>query len=339
MPANDDYAPADIFSNSSQRQPSAQQQQHQDLQQSTVHAQQQPRSSPRATHQSGRTIGTNSPASTSKDSQHNPFLEVQHPSRPTDELIPTRHGAPHYFGPSSSFRLATTIRTLVARCRVIHSADFPASRRSGSALSDPASRASASFQPSSTNPSDEEYVIPNPQIPQSQHRAGKKRSRSRMEGTDDQWENTEGRSTSDTIADFLPSRSLSDALVSAYFDHIHIYLPLFHRGMFQSRLEATYSRKAESFKDCTNIGWLICLAMVFSFGCQQLQEHDPEQAHTLRLKYLSFAKTYFRKLLTTTSLENIQALVLLNVHHHTIGQKSSSWLLIGLGARMVSKCP
>jgi separase len=55
----------------------------------------------------------------------------------------------------------------------------------------------------------------------------------------------------------------------------------------------------------------------------------------LRRKLVVFAKTYFRVLLTATQLENVQALVLLNMHHHNVGQKSSSWLLIGLAARMV----
>lgn len=40
--------------------------------------------------------------------------------------------------------------------------------------------------------------------------------------------------------------------------------------------------------------WLAHLSVLsFSFGCQQLHNHDPEQAHKLRMKYLSFAKTYF----------------------------------------------
>ncbi|KAF1934122.1 uncharacterized protein M421DRAFT_276 [Didymella exigua CBS 183.55] len=84
------------------------------------------------------------------------------------------------------------------------------------------------------------------------------------------------------------------------------------------------------------MGWLICLCLVFSFGCQQLQEHDPEQSRKLGLKYLGFVKSCFRYLLMTTSIVNVQALVLLNIHHHAVGQKSSSWLLIGLAARMAT---
>jgi separase len=91
----------------------------------------------------------------------------------------------------------------------------------------------------------------------------------------------------------------------------------------------------ELLEECKDMGWLISLVLVLSFGCQELKTNDVDQMHTLRNKYLAFAKTYFRMLLTSTRLENVQALVLLNMHYHNIGQKSSSWLLIGLAARMV----
>ncbi|KAH8702990.1 fungal-specific transcription factor domain-containing protein [Phaeosphaeriaceae sp. PMI808] len=329
MPASDDYTPADIFNDNRPLPSAARHQQHQDALQSATQTQQ-PCPSAQKIHQAVHSAGTSPPGSTSRDSQHNPFSEVQQPLRPNEDLIPTRHGAPHYFGPSSSFRLAMTIRTLAVRWKAAHGTDIPASRGSNSNLSLPA----AFHQTTSTNPSDEEYTIPTLDGSQSPFRGRRKRSRSQMEGTSSQWEERGDGTRSNTIGDLLPSRSLADALVSAYFDNIHIYLPLFHRSMFQMRLEATYSRHAELLKDTPDTGWLICLALVFSFGCQQLCSHDPEQAHTLRLKYLAFAKTFFRKLLTTTSLVNVQALVLLNLHHHAIGQKSSSWLLIGLGARM-----
>lgn len=327
MPASDDYRPADIFSSSAPSQPSQGQQQHLLTPQSA-----QPVISPH-TADSSRSTATASPTSTTQESQHNPFSETQKARRSQEELIPTRHGVSHYFGPSSSFRLAMTIRGLVARCKAA-GGNIVTTRTS---VSDPVSRDfNTSLQLTSTNPSDEEYTIGGPEgrDPLAQGRKGRKRSRSEMETTRESWEHP-GGPTQATIGDLLPSRSLADALVSAYFDYIHIYLPLFHRGMFQFRLEATYSKRSESLKDSTDICWLICLCLVFSFGCQQLQEHDPERSHKLRLKYLGFVRVYFRRLLMTTSIVNVQALVLLNVHHHTIGQKSSSWLLIGLAARMV----
>lgn len=330
MPASDDFRPADIFSSPVQSRPSQGSQQQFVTPSSGLHT-----FSPQAAESSrSTTTTTTSPTSTTKETQHNPFSEVRQTERNQEELIPTRRGVPHYFGPSSSFRLAMTIRGLVARSKAA-GATIPAFR---TPTSDQARRGSnPSLHRGSTNPSDEEYTIggPEPRISPGKDRRGHKRSREQMEMTSDSWEHVHDPKT-DTIGDLLPSRSLADALVSAYFDHVHIFLPLFHRSMFQFRLEATYSRRSEGLKNCKDTGWLICLCLVFSFGCQQLQEHDPEQSQKLRIKYLGFVKFYFRYLLTTTSVVNVQALVLLNVHHHILGEKSSSWLLIGLAARMVS---
>lgn len=333
MPASDDYTPADIFSDGSQ---AAQHQPYQDVPESSMHALQPPRQPSVASYQPSPSAQTTSSTSTTSQQQRNPFSEIQETSKQPRELIATRHGTSHYFGPSSSFRLAITIRALVARCTAAGAVGFQVAQGSTSPDSETASRAHPSLRPRSTNPSDEEYLIPaDPHQPRQPSRAGMKRSVSQMEGTDDRWETEPGRFL--TIADLLPSRPLTDALVSAYFDQIHIHLPLFHRSMFQLKLEAMYTRHTEKLRDCQDVGWLICLAMIFYFGCRQLQEHDPEQAHILQLKYLSFVKTYFRKLLLSTSLANVQALVLIQRHHHVIGQKSTSWLLTGMGARMVSQ--
>jgi proline utilization trans-activator len=330
MPATDDYTPANIFHENTQIPLPAGQASLEDRRRPT---QQTPTSPQTIQQQSVRSTSTSSLASTLKNSQHNPFSEVQPSSKRLEDLIPTRYGVPHYFGPSSSFRLATTIRALSARCKDLQGTHRPRLTHSDSSYSEPASRAPTVPRPTSTNPSDEEYTISDKQVSQSSKR---KRSKSEAERPH-QRERIDGDTGLNTIADLLPSRSLADACVQAYFDHVHIFLPLFHRSIFQFQMEATYSRHSELLAGCKDMGWLICLALVFAFGCEQLHEHDPDQAHALRSKYLDFAKTYFRKLLTTTSLLNVQALMLLNLHHHSLGQKSTSWLLIGLSARMVSK--
>ena len=344
MPASDDFAPADIFSSNNQQSPSQPQNQQLQQRQDQVPEQESKQQSSQSISPAMKAV--NDPAlaveasfdsSPSRDrdrNQHNPFWGWQQPSRLTEELIPTRHGVSHYFGPSSSFRIATTIRGLVARYKTVLGADLR-SRPSGSVQSDPSSRYEKSLRQSSINYSDDEDNATVSTGQSTQERHERKQSSIQSDETEEQWSQLDGSSSTYIIGDLLPSRSLADALVSAYFDHVHVYLPLFHRSMFQFRLEATYSQKSEPVKNCTDIGWLVVLALVLSFGCRQLHEHDPEQAHKLRMKYLQFAKTYFRELLTTTSLVNVQALVLLNVHHHSVGEKSSSWLLIGLAARMV----
>ncbi|KAF1913799.1 fungal-specific transcription factor domain-containing protein [Ampelomyces quisqualis] len=335
MPASDDYTPADIFPNKDQRPLPIPLAHAPRPGQSTALAQQQSLPSPQAGQHSLRSTSSSSLGSTSKTSQHNPFSEVQPISQQASELIPTRHGVPHYFGPSSSFRLANTICGLSARCKSIQNMHVSKGPHSDSRYHGPSIREPTLRRPTSTNPSDEEYTISDPMESQSLGTGKQARPKSESAGaTRNHWGHPDGNTNESSIADLLPSRSLADALVSAYFDNVHMYLPLFHRSIFQYQLGATYSRQSELLKECRDVGWLICLAMVFAFGCEQLQEHDPEQANALKRKYLEFAKIYFRKLLTSTSLVNVQALMMLHLHHHTLGQKSTSWLLVGLGARM-----
>lgn len=334
MPATDDYTPADIFNTNSQPPPQPQ----------TQTQPSQPKPSVISPSLSTEPVlppagsATSSSAFISNDTKEissNPFADTPAQSNHLEELVPTRHGVPHYFGHSSSFRFATTIRAFVARFKVIAGESFP-SLPGPFPQSRTPSRSGRSMHRSSTHVSEEDHNVSDFGGSPADDRRGMKRQRAQTDESSDFWENRSGARSTSTIGDLLPSRSLADALVSAYFDNIHVHLPLFHRSMFQFKLEATYSRKTELLRDISDMGWLVALALVFAFGCQQLQEHDPEQAYKLRRKYLGFAKTYFRQLLTTTSLVNIQALFLLNIHHHTIGQKSSAWLLTGLAARMVS---
>lgn len=339
MPANDDFTPADIFSNKdSQRpMPPQQQQQQQNITQHAPLLHHQSLPSRHTASGSARPDEADSSLSASKERIHSPFSVTPGPSRQVEELIHTWNSVPHYFGPSSSFRLATTIQTLVARYKAVPGTNFPPLEGKRPVIPGSAERISVLSVPQTiTSHSDDEYTAPLSRGTQTstRERRGSKRPRSRMEDTVTQWEDAESHVGSNTIGNFLPPRTLSDALVSAYFERIHIYFPLFHRGIFESKLESSYARSVESVNQYDDIGWLVCLALVFSFGCEQLHEQDPDEAHKLQVKYLTFTKTYFRELVATTGLTNIQALVLLSMHHHSIGQKSSCWLLTGLAARM-----
>jgi len=323
MPASDDFTPADIFNKSEREAPTPGGQRQEPLPNLS-------RSAMAVAPIIQSTTQSTSVASiTPKHHPPNPATEARRPSAD----VRAAHGSSHYFGPSSSFRLATTIRTLAARWKAASGADFPGIPLYGS---DPASRSGASMNRSSTNPSEEDYAMPKANwlpIPTGRSR---KRSRSQVESSSDQSLPRDASSNAETIRDFLPEKHIADALVAAYFDHVHTYMPLFNRSVFQDRVEETYNRQSQPLEESKQPGWLVILALVFAFGCQQVGGVDAEQTHELRLKYLVFAKGHFRQLLTTTCLDNVQALVLHNLHHHNIGQKSSSWLLIGLAARMVS---
>jgi proline utilization trans-activator len=331
MPASDDFTPAPIFNNEEQKTSSTR---RHSIFQSLQHA---PKS-PLASVDHVQPVDTPfAPTTTTVGSQP---PEEKFPSDRKEELIRTRHGVPHYFGPSSAFRLATAVRELVGRYKA--ASGYPTGlRKSSSSLSDAMAK---STDPSAHHSAsdEEEYTItgtePEPEPVTIRNRRERKRSRSQMEETEREWKQP-GNYLKETIGSFLPSKALARALVSAYFKHIHIYFPMFHQVIFESRLEEMYLRERDLVKDYSDTGWLVCLALVFSFGCEKLPGNDPEGTQRLRWKYLAFSKAHFRHLLTTTCLVNVQALLLLNTHHHIAGQMSSSWLVIGLAARMVSHVP
>ncbi|KAF2738406.1 hypothetical protein EJ04DRAFT_587032 [Polyplosphaeria fusca] len=240
---------------------------------------------------------------------HNPFVDPP-PPQPVERLIPTLHGVPHYFGASSSFKLAIKIRDLVSRCKVIPEAKL-LQRQSSSLQEDVVSDGnSKTTEPSRSTQTIEQIVEPDPDNDDSHSR---KRSRADFEAVGDSY--GDGNYDNDTIADFLPSRSVADAMISAYFEQPHLVIPVFHRSIFQYRYEATWQQtqadRLDPLRENEETAWLCCLALIFAFGAQALEKHDPTTARVLQKKYLGFVRTYFRSLITTASLTNVQALVLL----------------------------
>jgi hypothetical protein len=323
MPANDDYTRAEIFSQSSQQQSYPTPQTAEPVVSGDNTA---PAPAPARPTASGTAV--NSP---------NPFLDTAPPSQPSEKLIPTLHGVPHYFGPSSSFKLAITIRTMVARCNALPEARSIL-RHSSFWQPDSANPAvtratQTSFRPSESQTSDEDLsmqdsrnhssnddIHPSKRVRMSIEQAVQETPRSLKE---------------ETVADFLPPKSVADALVAAYFDSVHSLMPLFHRSMFQFRYEQSWTRNRALLKEDGETGWLCCLALVIVFGAQALENHDPERAKKLQKQYLGFVRGKFREVSTTNSLVNVQALMLLQFYDHNAGKQSSSFVLIGTVARMV----
>ncbi|KAJ5064141.1 separin [Bipolaris maydis] len=267
MPANDDFTPANIFNTT-------------------------------ATATDQRSSSSDFPSIKSKHNRPSTLSDPQRPPSRSEELLRASRRTSHYFGPSSSFRLATTIRALAARWISITGAS------AHSFISDPSSHSDSILKRSSTDPSHEDLTLSETiQLPLSGKRS-RKRSRSELDDSSDEFLSREHSLSRDSIGTLLPPKATAEALASAYFSRIHMYMPLFNRSVFYLRMEATYSRKAELIDECKDIGWLVALALVFSFGCQQLDGLDSKQARELRVKYLKFSKNYFRRLLVTACLDN-----------------------------------
>lgn len=157
----------------------------------------------------------------------------------------------------------------------------------------------------------------------------------------------EGRRSSivDSIRDTLPSRQTSDMLVEAFFDYVHVNYVIFHRGMFQMQYESLFTSPedrdhegdigpSDSSRNKIDMGWICCIYMVFVFGQQALKDKRPEQAPRLRHNYVKLAQKHFYQVLSSTSLSNVQALLIMQLYQHNSSERNASWMLLGCACRM-----
>jgi hypothetical protein len=141
------------------------------------------------------------------------------------------------------------------------------------------------------------------------------------------------RVNNERISEFLPPRSTADALVQAFFQNIHPNYPLFHRSWFQLHYEAVWVRKADWVQDL-DPGWVSCLSMIFVFGAQVLEPHDRQQAAIIQRRYTGLVHQTLSRLVATTSIWNVQALLLLQLYEHNAGERNASWMFLGCALRM-----
>lgn len=275
-----------------------------------------PAPSERLRAESTHSISSPSPTTPARgNSNANPF-ESHGPKVIEEKLIPAPHGAAHYIGPSSSFSFVVAVRNLVAEYnaaaksleandeRVSLRADFVGLRNSR------ALEPHANGGKEQPNPA-ENTRRPDPQRP-----------------TNDLINNS-----SDAIATILPAREVADALVEAYFDRVHPNYLIFHRGTFQVQYESIWVDLKRPIREFESA--LICsVFMMFVFGAQVLEHHDGEKSAQLQRQYLELVQSRTYQLLHTTSLLNVQAILLLQLHQHNASERNTSWALLGCASRM-----
>ena len=247
----------------------------------------------------------------------------------TEKLIPTSQGVGHYVGPSSSFRFVTAIRSLVAQCHNVSNfsqkalrADFVDLRTSKALeIQDPPGPEGASqadlVGPTHTSPSASAHTPLDVGV----------QSEFSNEGTQSQG--------------FLLPRDMADSFVRIFFDQVHPNYPVFHLGTFQLQYESLWQpsgnigASANLHPIKTDTGYMCCLAMVFTFGAQATsQHHNSAQSITIQRRYLEFVRSSLGRLTGTTSVINVQALLLLQLYEHNSGQRNASWMFLGSAARM-----
>ena len=126
----------------------------------------------------------------------------------------------------------------------------------------------------------------------------------------------------------LPPRDVSDALVTAFFDQLHPYYPLFNRQVFQLQYEAIWETGAPAL-GTTDLGWSCCLALVLVFGMLFTSTYE-----RCKESLLTFVRSSLGLVVGSASLVNVQALMLLQLYEHNSGQRNASWILLGCASRM-----
>lgn len=141
-------------------------------------------------------------------------------------------------------------------------------------------------------------------------------------------------STYDGPVGGLPDRATSDLLVQAFFDHAHLNFPVFHRGAFQVKYEATWSPHSERQLFTQDPGWLASLLMVLVIGAQKLEADLGGQPQALHHRCLTILfRDGLERIVLSSTLSNVQALLLLSMYQHNMGERNSAWLLAGQAAR------
>ncbi|KAF2256692.1 hypothetical protein BU26DRAFT_27732 [Trematosphaeria pertusa] len=121
-------------------------------------------------------------------------------------------------------------------------------------------------------------------------------------------------------------RSTVISLVRAFFDRVNIDFPVLHEAAFLEQLDSW-------FKDPTNVDhvWVCSFLSVLSLGRRHCDiDISEEQAD----RWWSHFQILLSKVMFTSSLASIQALMLAALHLHNTNSRDVCWTLTGAAARI-----
>lgn len=254
-----------------------------------------------------------------------------------ERMIPGPHRILQYVGPSSTSDFASIIRQLVAKLNWVALESRERERCSGKPA---AENKTSRMQPPSRKKE--------PQVKhEPEHSASEKQS-------SDEENPIPGEATlrqlliaslpyrpapdSNTAAasglkDLLPQRSQCDGFVEAYFNNIHSSFQVFHRVSFMRQYESLWRVGALKAQE-PGVGWICSLFMVIILGANFLGEELCPDSLSIQNKYFKLIRERIHSIAFTASLENVQALMLLQLYEHNSGERNTAWLFLGLAGRM-----
>ncbi|PQE31030.1 hypothetical protein CJF32_00006064 [Rutstroemia sp. NJR-2017a WRK4] len=241
-----------------------------------------------------------------------------------ERLVPTPQGGQsHYIGPSSSFGFVLTCRKMVAEYNAALSAARPDDERVKLSSDFAGSRWSKALEPKIA---EEKHTAPGPaDLEQNNNRMQVRSHVISVVPSKDQ----SGKSP---LSLLLPNKEVADVLIESFFDRVHPNFMLFHRTSFLQRYEIMWSQRNLLQQDF-EAGWLCCVLMALVLGAQALEQHEDAYVEPQR-RHVEWVESRVYQLLSSSSLVNIQALLLLQLHQHNFSERNTAFMLLGAASRM-----
>ncbi|TEY57614.1 hypothetical protein BOTCAL_0211g00010 [Botryotinia calthae] len=242
------------------------------------------------------------------------------PSSPQETLVPTPSGGQsHFIGPSSSFGFALNLRALVGSYAQVLDQNDPSMKLM---INFATSKWSKGLEPKAA---EEKHTAPGPADLEQDSQV----SRSRhvlplVPGKDP--------SEKEPLSSLLPAREIADVLVRSFFDHVHPDFMLFRRRSFEQRYESIWSQLGNQVQDFEP-GWLCSVLMVLVLGAQTIDPQDDLYLQMIH-NYKVWVQSRVSQLQYTSTLVNIQALLLLHMYLHNMSERNAAWTMLGAVLRM-----
>ncbi|KAK6615514.1 C6 transcription factor [Botrytis cinerea] len=139
-------------------------------------------------------------------------------------------------------------------------------------------------------------------------------------------------SEKEPLSSLLPAREIADVLVQSFFDHVHPDFMLFRRRSFEQRYESMWSQLGNQVQDF-EAGWLCSVLMVLVLGAQTIDPQDDLYLQMIH-NYKVWVQSRVSQLQYTSTLVNIQALLLLHMYLHNMSERNAAWTMLGAVLRM-----
>lgn len=256
-----------------------------------------------------------------------------------ENMVPMPNQGPsHYIGPSSSFGFVLTVRNMVAEFNAALRNVQPDDERAKISSEFAGSTWSKALDPINRDESDtssEDNFDNRGSMAGPASRVPNRRPRpSLFPGSAAADVNAlSSRLRKTTVLSLIPGKEVTDTFIDAYFDKVHGNYLLFHRPTFQQRYEVMWNHPNVLLKD-VEPGWICCIFMMLVFGAQALEERDPKQSTQIQRHYLDLVQARMHQLIGTTTLINVQAILLLQLYQHNNTERNTAFMLLGCASRM-----